>query len=120
MQSGGLRLDGRKLFIVAAVTKEDAAKLKVNRVKVETGSRNLYLAREGCKSTPFSAFLLPSVGPAILRLCVQTINRMYDSYELRKAVSSCEVPAEIVKVVSLWMSFPLSGPCGNQGSRGCT
>uniref|UniRef100_A0A3Q3WG31 RRM domain-containing protein n=1 Tax=Mola mola TaxID=94237 RepID=A0A3Q3WG31_MOLML len=46
-ETGGLRLDGRKLFIVAAVSKEEAAKLKVNKVKVETGTRNLYLAREG-------------------------------------------------------------------------
>ncbi|KAK5867511.1 hypothetical protein PBY51_011993 [Eleginops maclovinus] len=46
-QSAGIRLDGRKLMIVAAVTREDASKLKVDKVKVETGTRNLYLAREG-------------------------------------------------------------------------
>lgn len=51
MQSGGIRVDGRKLFIVTAVSKEDAVKLKVDKVKVETGTRNLYLAREGCEST---------------------------------------------------------------------
>ncbi|XP_060891166.1 RNA-binding protein 28 isoform X2 [Labrus mixtus] len=45
--SGGIRLDGRKLFVVAAVSREDAAKLKVDKVKVESGTRNLYLAREG-------------------------------------------------------------------------
>lgn len=61
MQSGGIRLDGRKLFIVEAVSKEDAVKLKVNRAKVETGSRNLYLAREGCESNPFLMLVfLPS------------------------------------------------------------
>lgn len=49
MQQGGIRVDGRKLFIVLAVSKEDATKLKANKVKVETGTRNLYLAREGCK-----------------------------------------------------------------------
>ncbi len=49
MQSGGIRVHGRKLFIVAAVTREDAAKLKENKKKVESGTRNLYLAREGCK-----------------------------------------------------------------------
>lgn len=57
MQSGGIRVDGRKLFIVTAVSKEDAVKLKVNKVKVETGTRNLYLAREGCEST-FNPFLI--------------------------------------------------------------
>ncbi|XP_041794495.1 RNA-binding protein 28 isoform X2 [Chelmon rostratus] len=46
-ESGGIRVDGRKLLIVAAVSREDASKLKVNKVKVETGTRNLYLAREG-------------------------------------------------------------------------
>ncbi|XP_071357082.1 RNA-binding protein 28 isoform X2 [Trachinotus anak] len=46
-ENGGIRVDGRKLMIVAAVSREDAAKLKVSKVKVETGSRNLYLAREG-------------------------------------------------------------------------
>lgn len=42
-------MDGRKLLIVAAVTREEASKLKDNKKKVETGTRNLYLAREGCK-----------------------------------------------------------------------
>ncbi|XP_078139213.1 RNA-binding protein 28 isoform X2 [Centroberyx gerrardi] len=46
-ESGGIRVDGRKLVIVAAVSREDAAKLKDNKVKVESGTRNLYLAREG-------------------------------------------------------------------------
>uniref|UniRef100_A0A673AJY9 RNA-binding protein 28 n=1 Tax=Sphaeramia orbicularis TaxID=375764 RepID=A0A673AJY9_9TELE len=46
-ENGGIRVDGRKLLIVAAVTREDATKLKTNKVKVETGTRNLYLAREG-------------------------------------------------------------------------
>ncbi|XP_036963993.1 RNA-binding protein 28 [Acanthopagrus latus] len=46
-ESGGIRVDGRKLFVVAAVTREDAAKLKVDKTKVESGTRNLYLAREG-------------------------------------------------------------------------
>uniref|UniRef100_A0A3P9JG74 RNA binding motif protein 28 n=1 Tax=Oryzias latipes TaxID=8090 RepID=A0A3P9JG74_ORYLA len=46
-EKGGIRVDGRKLSIVAAVSREDAVKLKVDKKKVETGSRNLYLAREG-------------------------------------------------------------------------
>lgn len=79
LQSGGLRLDGRKLFIVAAVTKEDAVKLKVNRVKVETGTRNLYLAREGCESTPFNACLLPSQPFHWSSDSVQTINKVHES-----------------------------------------
>ncbi|XP_054865339.1 RNA-binding protein 28 isoform X2 [Amphiprion ocellaris] len=46
-ENGGVRVDGRKLLIVAAVSREDATKMKVNKAKVETGTRNLYLAREG-------------------------------------------------------------------------
>ncbi|XP_041853890.1 LOW QUALITY PROTEIN: RNA-binding protein 28 [Melanotaenia boesemani] len=46
-ENGGIRVDGRKLFIVAAVSREDAVKMKDNKTKVETGIRNLYLAREG-------------------------------------------------------------------------
>ncbi|XP_037109231.1 RNA-binding protein 28 isoform X2 [Syngnathus acus] len=46
-EDGGIRLDGRKLLIVAAVSRDDAAKLKDKKVKVQKGTRNLYLAREG-------------------------------------------------------------------------
>ncbi|XP_055078704.1 RNA-binding protein 28 [Periophthalmus magnuspinnatus] len=46
-ENGGIRVDGRKLLIVAAVTREEASKLNENKKKVETGTRNLYLAREG-------------------------------------------------------------------------
>ncbi|XP_013889270.1 RNA-binding protein 28 [Austrofundulus limnaeus] len=46
-ENQGIRLDGRKLFIVAAVSRDDVTKLKDSKKKVETGSRNLYLAREG-------------------------------------------------------------------------
>uniref|UniRef100_I3KCE3 RNA-binding protein 28 n=1 Tax=Oreochromis niloticus TaxID=8128 RepID=I3KCE3_ORENI len=46
-EDSGIRIHGRKLMIVAAVSREDAVKLKVDKKKVETGTRNLYLAREG-------------------------------------------------------------------------
>ncbi|CAL8263648.1 unnamed protein product [Merluccius merluccius] len=46
-ENGGIRVDGRRLIVAAAVTRENAAKLKDKKVKVETGARNLYLAREG-------------------------------------------------------------------------
>uniref|UniRef100_A0A8B9HEA9 RNA binding motif protein 28 n=1 Tax=Astyanax mexicanus TaxID=7994 RepID=A0A8B9HEA9_ASTMX len=46
-EAGGLRVDGRKLNIVLAVSRESATKLKTNKVKLHKGSRNLYLAREG-------------------------------------------------------------------------
>ncbi|KAL7878578.1 hypothetical protein AOLI_G00095520 [Acnodon oligacanthus] len=46
-ETGGVRVDGRKLNIVLAVSRDDAAKLKTKKVKTHKGSRNLYLAREG-------------------------------------------------------------------------
>ncbi|KAM9480880.1 RNA-binding protein 28 [Clarias gariepinus] len=46
-EGGGVRVDGRKLIMVLAVSREDASKLKSKTVKTHKGSRNLYLAREG-------------------------------------------------------------------------
>ncbi|OCT89304.1 RNA-binding protein 28 [Xenopus laevis] len=46
-ENGGLKLDGRKLLINPAVSREEAVKLRENKVKKPTGTRNLYLAREG-------------------------------------------------------------------------
>ncbi|XP_016386291.1 RNA-binding protein 28, partial [Sinocyclocheilus rhinocerous] len=44
---GGIRVDGRRLNVLPAVNREDAVKFKDKKVKTHTGSRNLYLAREG-------------------------------------------------------------------------
>ncbi|XP_036905167.1 RNA-binding protein 28 [Sturnira hondurensis] len=46
-EGGGLKLDGRQLKIDLAVTRDEAAKLRTKKVKKPTGTRNLYLAREG-------------------------------------------------------------------------
>uniref|UniRef100_A0A8C5LG18 RNA-binding protein 28 n=1 Tax=Jaculus jaculus TaxID=51337 RepID=A0A8C5LG18_JACJA len=46
-EGGGLKLDGRQLKVDLAVTREEAAKLQTKKVKKPTGTRNLYLAREG-------------------------------------------------------------------------
>ncbi|KAM4874243.1 RNA-binding protein 28 [Thomomys bottae] len=46
-EGGGLKLDGRQLKIDLAVTRDEAAKLQKKKVKKPTGTRNLYLAREG-------------------------------------------------------------------------
>ncbi|XP_076980762.1 RNA-binding protein 28 isoform X2 [Tamandua tetradactyla] len=46
-EGGGLKLDGRQLKVDLAVTRDEAAKLRTNKVKKPTGTRNLYLAREG-------------------------------------------------------------------------
>ncbi|XP_019501707.1 PREDICTED: RNA-binding protein 28 isoform X1 [Hipposideros armiger] len=46
-EGGGLKLDGRQLKVDLAVTRDEAAKLRTRKVKKPTGTRNLYLAREG-------------------------------------------------------------------------
>ncbi|KAM4747733.1 RNA-binding protein 28 [Rhinophrynus dorsalis] len=46
-ENGGLKLAGRKLMVDLAVSREEAGKLRENKVKKPTGTRNLYLAREG-------------------------------------------------------------------------
>ncbi|KAM8978330.1 RNA-binding protein 28 isoform X3 [Sarcophilus harrisii] len=46
-EDGGLKLDGRKLKVDLAVTRDEAEKLRTKNVKKQTGTRNLYLAREG-------------------------------------------------------------------------
>ncbi|XP_046278406.1 RNA-binding protein 28 [Marmota monax] len=46
-EGGGLKLGGRQLKVDLAVTRDEAAKLQTKKVKKPTGTRNLYLAREG-------------------------------------------------------------------------
>ncbi|XP_057588715.1 RNA-binding protein 28 isoform X2 [Hippopotamus amphibius kiboko] len=46
-EGAGLKLDGRQLKVDLAVTRDEAAKLRTKKVKKPTGTRNLYLAREG-------------------------------------------------------------------------
>ncbi|XP_067915483.1 RNA-binding protein 28 isoform X2 [Heterodontus francisci] len=46
-EGGGLRLDGRKLNVTLAVSREEAKKLAQKKSSKPSGTRNLYLAREG-------------------------------------------------------------------------
>ncbi|XP_074832778.1 RNA-binding protein 28 isoform X2 [Carettochelys insculpta] len=46
-EGGGLRLGGRQLCLDLAVSRDEAQKLRGQKVKKPTGTRNLYLAREG-------------------------------------------------------------------------
>ncbi|XP_061493929.1 RNA-binding protein 28 [Rhineura floridana] len=46
-EGGGLRLGGRLLRVDLAVSREEAQQLRSKKVKKPTGTRNLYLAREG-------------------------------------------------------------------------
>ncbi|XP_075772847.1 RNA-binding protein 28 isoform X2 [Pelodiscus sinensis] len=46
-EGAGLRLGGRRLHLDLAVSRSEAQKLRGQKVKKQTGTRNLYLAREG-------------------------------------------------------------------------
>ncbi|XP_062990520.1 RNA-binding protein 28 [Elgaria multicarinata webbii] len=46
-EGGGLHLGGRRLRMDLAVSREEAQQLRNKKVKKPTGTRNLYLAREG-------------------------------------------------------------------------
>uniref|UniRef100_A0A8D2LUB7 RNA binding motif protein 28 n=1 Tax=Varanus komodoensis TaxID=61221 RepID=A0A8D2LUB7_VARKO len=46
-EGGGLHLGGRRLRVDLAVSREEAQQLRSKKVKQPTGTRNLYLAREG-------------------------------------------------------------------------
>ncbi|EMP42338.1 RNA-binding protein 28 [Chelonia mydas] len=46
-EGGGLRLGGGQLHLDLAVSRDEAQKLRAQKVKKPTGTRNLYLAREG-------------------------------------------------------------------------
>lgn len=46
-ETGGLKLDGRKLNVTIAVSRDEAKKLRQTRSDKPTGTRNMYLAREG-------------------------------------------------------------------------
>lgn len=58
-QGGGLRLDGRQLRIDPAVSREEAQKLRGQQPKKPTGTRNLYLAREGRECHPWGVPCVP-------------------------------------------------------------
>lgn len=47
LQAGGLRLDGRQLRVDLAVSREEARRLRAPGAAKPSGTRNLYLAREG-------------------------------------------------------------------------
>ncbi|XP_043569889.1 RNA-binding protein 28 [Chiloscyllium plagiosum] len=46
-ENGGLQLDGRKLIVTLAVSREEAKKFSQKSSRKPPGTRNLYLAREG-------------------------------------------------------------------------
>lgn len=49
LQGGGIIVDGRKLLIAKAVSRQKATELTKKEEKVKEDKRNLHLVREGCK-----------------------------------------------------------------------
>ncbi|MBN3271110.1 RBM28 protein, partial [Polyodon spathula] len=104
-KNGGLKVDGRTLNIVLAVSRADAMKLKDKKVLKPTGTRNLYLAREGfiragtkaaeelnaadlAKRTRFEELKRQKLKNANIfvsktRLCVHNIPKSMDNKQLR-------------------------------------
>uniref|UniRef100_A0A8K9XMZ0 RNA binding motif protein 28 n=2 Tax=Oncorhynchus mykiss TaxID=8022 RepID=A0A8K9XMZ0_ONCMY len=119
-ESGGIRVDGRKLNIVAAVSREDAVKLKDKKVKTHTGTRNLYLAREGlirsgtkaaegvpaadmAKRTRFEDLKLTklrdiNVFVSKTRLCVHNLPKFVDVKQLRKLCLKAAGGGKLVRI----------------------
>uniref|UniRef100_A0A8C8HMP0 RRM domain-containing protein n=1 Tax=Oncorhynchus tshawytscha TaxID=74940 RepID=A0A8C8HMP0_ONCTS len=119
-ESGGIRVDGRKLNIVAAVSREDAVKLKDKKVKTHTGTRNLYLAREGlirsgtkaaegvpaadmAKRTRFEDLKLTklrdiNVFVSKTRLCVHNLPKFVDVKQLRKLCLKAAGGGKVVRI----------------------
>ncbi|KAM6301734.1 LOW QUALITY PROTEIN: RNA-binding protein 28 [Podargus strigoides] len=102
----GLRLDGRLLRLDLAVSREEAQKLRGQKAKKPTGTRNLYLAREGliragtkaaegvsdadmAKRARFEEFKYQKLKDQNIfvsrtRLCVHNLPKAVDSAHLRR------------------------------------
>uniref|UniRef100_A0A8C4VDR8 RNA binding motif protein 28 n=1 Tax=Gopherus evgoodei TaxID=1825980 RepID=A0A8C4VDR8_9SAUR len=101
-EGGGLRLGGRRLHLDLAVSRDEAQKLRAQKVKKPTGTRNLYLAREGCELPGSGAMGQGSVaGDAFeelkrqklkdqnifvsrTRLCIHNLPKAVDDKQLRQ------------------------------------
>ena len=64
VKQGGIIVDGRRLLVTAAISRDDASKLKTVEPKApqDTDKRNLYLAAEGVirEGDPAASFLTPA------------------------------------------------------------
>lgn len=105
-ENGGMMLDGRKLLISKALSREEAVNLKLSTKDVKKDSRNLYLAREGLiragmkaaedlsktdlnkrlkiEMTKRQKLKDPNIFISPTRICVHNIPTQVDDKELRK------------------------------------
>ncbi|XP_003475215.1 RNA-binding protein 28 [Cavia porcellus] len=134
-EGGGLKLDGRQLKIDLAVTRDEAAKLQTKKVKKPTGTRNLYLAREGLIRAGTKA--AEGVSPADMakrerfellkhqklkdqnifvsqtRLCLHNLPKAVDDKQLRKLLLNATRGEKGVRIKECRVMRDLKGVHGN-------
>ncbi|KAA0715143.1 RNA-binding protein 28 [Triplophysa tibetana] len=74
-ESVGIRLNGRKVYIVRAVSRDDVGKFNDKKIKTHKGIRNLYLFREGLIRPGSNAAEGVSESDMAKRIRFQDINR---------------------------------------------
>ncbi|KAL4826614.1 hypothetical protein H8958_006410 [Nasalis larvatus] len=134
-ETGGLKLDGRQLKVDLAVTRDEAAKLQTKKVKKPTGTRNLYLAREGLIRAGTKAaegvsaadmakrerFELlkhqklkdQNIFVSQTRLCLHNLPKAVDDKQLRKLLLSATSGEKGVRIKECRVMRDLKGVHGN-------
>ncbi|XP_020857946.1 RNA-binding protein 28 isoform X1 [Phascolarctos cinereus] len=134
-EDGGLKLDGRKLKVDLAVTRDEAEKLRSKNVKKQTGTRNLYLAREGLIRAGTKAaeglsaadiakrerFELlkhqklkdQNIFVSMTRLCLHNLPKAVDDKQLRKLVLTAAGGGRAVRLKECRVMRDLKGTHGN-------
>lgn len=134
-ENGGLKLAGRKLFVDLAVTREEAGKLKQKKVNKPTGTRNLYLAREGLirEGTKAAEGVSPedvakrarfedikrqklksqNIFVSRTRLCVHNIPKSVDDKQLRPLFLNAAGGGRSVRIKECRVMRDLKGVGGN-------
>ncbi|XP_075713679.1 RNA-binding protein 28 [Rhinoderma darwinii] len=134
-ENGGLKLAGRKLFVDLAVSRDEAGKLRQTKVKKPTGTRNLYLAREGliregtkaaegvspedmAKRTRFEdlkrqKLRSQNIFVSQTRLCVHNIPKSVDDKKLRQLFLNAAGGSRSVKIKECRVMRNIKGMEGN-------
>ncbi|XP_072258045.1 RNA-binding protein 28 [Pyxicephalus adspersus] len=134
-EDGGLKLAGRKLMVDLAVSRDEAGKLRQKKVKKPTGTRNLYLAREGliragtnaaeglsaedlAKRARFEEIKRaklrnPNIFVSKTRLCVHNIPKSVDDKKLRQLFLSAAGGGRSVKIKESRVMRDMKGLAGN-------
>ncbi|CAI9565840.1 unnamed protein product [Staurois parvus] len=134
-EDGGLKLAGRKLMVDLAVSREEAGKLR-QKVKKPTGTRNLYLAREGliragtnaaeglsaedlAKRARFEEIKRQKLKSQNIfvsktRLCAHNIPKSVDDKKLRQLCLTAAGGGKSVKIKECRVMRDMKGLAGNQ------